>query len=74
MIEMTIHINRTTMIAAVAILAVAAVALKLLPLGTVLTLALVLACPLMMLFMHGGHRAEHGESAATDPHRGANEP
>ncbi len=71
---MTIHINRTTIIALVAIVAVAAVGLKLLPLGTVLTFALVLACPLMMLLMHGGHGAEHVEPAPSDRRTGATRP
>ncbi len=71
---MTIHIGRTTIIVALSIVGVAAVALKLLPLAMVLTLAVVLACPLMMLFMHGGHGAEHGEPAPNDRRTGATRP
>jgi type III secretory pathway component EscV len=37
------------------------------PASTLLLLAVVLACPAMMLFMHGGH-GSHGAQAAADQH------
>ena len=37
------------------------------PASTLLFLAVVLACPAMMLFMHGGH-AGHGGQAGQDQH------
>ena len=37
------------------------------PASTLLLLAVVLACPAMMLFMHGGHGG-HGAQAAADQH------
>jgi type III secretory pathway component EscV len=39
------------------------------PASTLLLLAVVLACPAMMLFMHGGHGG-HGGQAAPDEHAG----
>jgi type III secretory pathway component EscV len=39
------------------------------PASTLLLLAVVLACPAMMLFMHGGHGG-HGGKAASDEHSG----
>lgn len=71
---MTIRINRTSIIVLIAVMAVAAVALKLLPLGTVLILAVVLACPLMMLFMHGGHGSEHHDRLADAGGTGVTKP
>ena len=39
------------------------------PASTLLLLAVVLACPAMMLFMHGGHGG-HGGQAASEQHTG----
>lgn len=42
------------------------------PANTLLLLAVLLACPAMMLFMHGGHGGHggHGSQAAPDEHAG----
>jgi len=54
---MTIRVKPTLVLIALAVglVAFAGVWLGAVSLGTVLTLALIAACPLMMLFMHGGH-------------------
>lgn len=52
---------------ALAILAVGLIALGV-PVSTLLLVALLLTCPLMMMFMHGGH-GNHGDHAAVGPRR-----
>ena len=50
---------------ALAVLVVGLVALGV-PASTLVFGALVLACPLMMLFMHGSHSHSHDEAERTD--------
>lgn len=60
---------------AVAILIVGLVALGV-PASTLLVGALVLACPLMMMFMHGGHGSGHAghDGSGQDPRRPLSQP
>jgi hypothetical protein len=44
------------------------------PASTIVFGLLVLACPLMMLFMHGGHGGGHGSDGAEPPARDHHDP
>ena len=63
---MTIHLDRRmlTFIGALAAVALVLLLLAGFPASTLLWFGLILACPLMMLFMHGGHGAgEHRDDS-----------
>ena len=73
---MTIHIDRN-MLVVVGLVAACAIALAMLfsvPLGSILWIGLILACPLMMLFMMHGHgdagHADHGRPGNDEYPRG----
>ena len=62
---MTLHIGRSGL-ALIGVLAAGALALALVagvPVGNLLWFGLVVACPLLMLFMHGGPRHEAHSSS-----------
>jgi Protein of unknown function (DUF2933) len=63
---MTIHIGRNAL-AMIGVAAVGGAGLALVAgvsLTTIFWFGLVLACPLVMLFMHGGHAPEPGQDRA----------
>lgn len=59
---MTIHVSKNTIVViAIVALGAGTLALKVgVPLGNMLWIALVLACPLMMMFMMGGGHGHGG--------------
>jgi Protein of unknown function (DUF2933) len=63
---MTIHIGRSAL-AMIGVAAIGGAGLAFVagvPLITIFSFGLVLVCPLMMLFMHGGHGHEEGQEKA----------